>query len=64
MESPTNGQYISKVDQQVDLDVSEVLIEKGSGEYLVRNKLVDGINYLNRADWLQAMGYLRLEKRI
>lgn len=64
MEAPTIGNYISRVDQRVDFYVSEVLMEEGSSEYLVRIKLGDEINCLNKADWLLAMGYLKLEKRM
>lgn len=62
--APTIGKYISKVDQQIDIYVSDVLIERGSGEYLVRIELGNEIDCLNRADWLLAMVYLKLEKRI
>lgn len=64
MEAPTIGNYISKVSLRVDLCVSEVLIEKGSGEYLVGIKLGNEIDCLNKADWLLAMEYLKLEKRM
>ena len=64
MEAPTIGNYISRVDQRVDFYVSEVLMEEGCSEYLVRIKLGDEINCLNKADWLLAMGCLKLEKRM